>query len=112
MDGLQDQAQAYSEADIQAAIAVYNSSNSFSIRAAACQHSVPYYILRNRIAGRKSRPQAHEPAQILSNAEEGTLVRWITRLTKTGFPASPALVVEMAEEICRSRFQLSQTPSP
>ena len=28
-------------------------------------------------------------AQILSNAEENTLVRWISRLTITGFPPTP-----------------------
>jgi hypothetical protein len=100
MDGLQACAPAYTEADIQAAISAYNSDKELSIRAAACAHSIPYHTLRNRVSGRTSRSQAYEPAQTLLTTEEGTLVRWITRLTKTGFPASPALVVEMAEEIC------------
>jgi len=65
--------------------------------------------LRNRLAGRTSRSQAHETAQILSNAKELTLVRWISRLCRTGFSASPALVVEIAEEVHRSGFQLSES---
>jgi len=47
--------------------------------------------------------------QILSKPEERTLIRWITHLTNTGFPASPALVREMAEEIRHSRLKLSST---
>jgi hypothetical protein len=55
------------------------------------------------MSGRKSRATAHETEQVLSAAEEKTLSRWITRLTRTGFPASPALAIEMAEEIWRGR---------
>jgi hypothetical protein len=62
------------------------------------------------VSGRLSRSHAHENRQILSSAEEKTLARWITRLTNTGFPASPALGVQMAEEICRNRFALSREP--
>ena len=43
-------------------------------------------------------------------SEEKTLVRWITHLTRTGFPASPALAIQMAEEIRRNRYRLSKTP--
>ncbi|RAL60428.1 hypothetical protein DID88_000203 [Monilinia fructigena] len=50
-------------------------------------------------------------AQILSNAEENTLVRWISRLTITGFPATPMLVKEMADENSSStRSGRRQTP--
>ncbi|KXL48548.1 MAG: hypothetical protein FE78DRAFT_141741, partial [Acidomyces sp. 'richmondensis'] len=49
---------------------------------------------------------------ILSNAEEKTLVRWIMRLTVTGYPASPALVVDMAKEIRQQRYQLLSSPAP
>lgn len=48
--------------------------------------------------------------QILSTDEENALVRWITHLSHTGFPTSPALAVAMAEEIRRCRFRLSRTP--
>jgi hypothetical protein len=40
------------------------------------------------MAGRKTRTETHETEQLLSNAEENTLARWITRLTATGFPAT------------------------
>ena len=36
---------------------------------------------------------AYEYMQILSKAEERTLVRWITHLTSAEFPASPALAI-------------------
>lgn len=48
--------------------------------------------------------------QILSSAEEKTLVRWITHLTSTGFPASPSLVVAIAEEIRKNRYQVARLP--
>lgn len=44
--------------------------------------------------------------------EEKTLVKWLSNLTRAGFPASPALLVEMAEEVRRSRFKLSEGPPP
>ena len=61
------------------------------------------------MAGRKAKAQAHEEAQLLSNAEEKTLVRLITRLTSTGFPATPALVVETAEKIRHRRVKLASS---
>ena len=105
------QTRTQSEANIQAAIRVYSIGEFTSIRAAARAFSVPYPILRHRMSGRNSRSTARESQQSLSYAEERTLVRYITRLTRTGFPASPALVVEIAEEIRRSRV-VSKTPAP
>jgi hypothetical protein len=64
------------------------------------------------MSGRKSRTIAYEAEQILSPAEEKTLARWIARLTRTGFPASPALAIEMAKEIRRGRVQLSRASVP
>ncbi|EDO01246.1 predicted protein [Sclerotinia sclerotiorum 1980 UF-70] len=51
-------------------------------------------------------------AQILSSAEENTLVRWISRLTITGFPATPMLVKGMADEIRIRRVQVASSPNP
>ena len=51
------------------------------------------------MSGRKKRAQSHEHLQILSNAEENVLGRWITCLTATGVPATLMLVKEMAGEI-------------
>jgi len=101
---------AYSESDLQTAILAYKVGEYTSIRACASAFSLPRRTLQHRISGRNSRSHAHEPMQILSPAEEKTLVRWITHLTSTGFPASPALAIEMAEEIRRGRYQLSRTP--
>lgn len=47
----------------------------------------------------------------ISNVEETTLVRWIVRLARTGYPMSPTLVIEIAENIRRARVQLSRTAS-
>ncbi|KXL48243.1 MAG: hypothetical protein FE78DRAFT_142374, partial [Acidomyces sp. 'richmondensis'] len=97
------------EANINAAIQSYHEKAYPSMRAATRAFNVPPPTLYARLAGRTSRSQAHESAQILSNAEEKTLVRWISRLCRTRFPASPKLVVEIAEEVRRSCFQLSQS---
>ena len=43
--------------------------------------------------------------QILSNAEEKTLVRWISRYTCAGSPITPALLIEMAELIRHERVR-------
>jgi len=101
---------ALSEADIQAAIAALSAGQYSSIRKCATGLSVPYQTLQHRLPRRLSRSTSHEAMQILSKPEERTLVRWISQPTKTGFPASPALVLQMAEEIQHSRFQLSRTP--
>ncbi|KFZ23652.1 hypothetical protein V502_01868 [Pseudogymnoascus sp. VKM F-4520 (FW-2644)] len=61
------------------------------------------------MAGRKTKAQACKEVQLLFNAEEKTLVRWITRLTSTSFPATLALVIETAEEIRRKRVQLASS---
>src|SRR5437016_13195494 len=55
--------------------------------------------LRNRAAGGRSIEEAHETQQLLSNGKEKALIRWITRLTATGYPARHDLLREMAEEI-------------
>jgi DDE superfamily endonuclease/Tc5 transposase DNA-binding domain len=100
---------AYSGLDLQNAILAYKAGKYPSIRACASAFHIPYPTLQTRLSGRTSRSHAHEHMQVLSNAEEKTLVRWITHLTRAGFPASPALAMSMAEEIRRSRFQLTHS---
>ena len=73
---------------------------------AARAYNISDSTLRKRMAGRNTRGNAHKPQQILSNAGAITLVRWITRLTCAGYPASPSLVVQMAEEVRRERIHL------
>jgi hypothetical protein len=96
---------------MQDAILEYKSGRYKSVRAYAIAKGVPWSTLQYRLAGHTSRSHGHENAQILTNAEEKTLVRWLTRLTSIGFPVSPALAVEMADEIRHSRMQLSRNPT-
>ncbi|RAL68365.1 hypothetical protein DID88_007096 [Monilinia fructigena] len=100
------------EEKIQNAIIALQLKEFKSIRKAAEYFEVPKSTLIARVAGRKSHTQSHEMAQILSNAEENTLVRWISRLTITGFPATPMLVKEMADEIRLRRVQVASSRIP
>src|SRR6201999_3859025 len=52
-----------------------------------------------------SRAQAKEMVQLLSNAEEKTLIRWISRYTCAGSPITPALLIELAELIRHQRVR-------
>jgi len=100
------------EEKLQKAIISLQLKEFKSISKAAEHFEVPKSTLIARVAGRKSRTQSHEMAQILSNAEENTLVRWISRLTITGFPATPMLVKEMADEIRLRRVQVASSRIP
>ena len=95
------------ETQVQSALNAYLHKEYSSLRKAANAFKVPYPTVRARMAGRVSRSAAHETQQTLSNAEEMSLTRWVTRLTRTGFPPSPKLVIEMAEELRAGRVQLS-----
>jgi hypothetical protein len=95
-----------SQDHILEAIQSLERKESPSIRSAAQYFSVPYTTLRDRMAGTKSRAESYKQRQILSYAEKKTLVQWITRLTSTGFPATPTLLREMAKEIRNQRVQI------
>lgn len=112
MDALTRVKRVYTEGQLQAALSHINENRGQSVRATAAAYAVPESTLRNRLAGHTSCSGAHEHRQNLSSAEEKTLVKWLSNLTRAGFPASPALLVEMAEEVRRSRFKLSERPSP
>lgn len=103
---------ALSRSPIDSAILAYTLNQYPSIRQCALAFQVPYATLKHRMSGRTSRARANEYKQILSNAEEDALVRCITRLTRTGFPASPALTLEIAKEIRYNRIHLSKTTPP
>jgi hypothetical protein len=55
---------------------------------------------------------ANEYRQDLSTAEEHTLLKWITHLGRIGYPLSPLLARQMAEEIRHQRYQLTKSISP
>ncbi|APA16239.1 hypothetical protein sscle_16g110090 [Sclerotinia sclerotiorum 1980 UF-70] len=100
------------EEKIQNAIIALQLKDFKSIRKAAEYFEVPKSTLIARVAGRKSRTQSHEMAQILSNTEENTLVRWISRFIITGFPATPILVKEITDEIRLRCVQVASSRIP
>ena len=95
------------ESCIQKAIFAKKSNPSLSTRALAKQYCLPETTLRRRLQGIQSRSMAHEYLQSLSPIEERTLVKWISHLTRAGYPIAPSLAYDMAENIRSQRFQLS-----
>ncbi len=93
------------EERLQNAISAFNNQEFKSVRGAATAFDVSHVTLSRRLAGGLSRAQATEMTQILSNAEEKTLVRWITRYTCAGSPITPALLLELAELIRHQRVR-------
>ena len=93
------------EEQLQNAISAFQKQEFTSIRAAANAFGVNRDTMSRRMAGGLSRAQAAELNQILSNAEERTLVRWISRYTYAGSPITPALFLEMAELIRYKRVR-------
>ena len=83
--------QVYNEVDIQKAISAIKSNEYRSMHKAALTFNVPNatLVLQGRMPGRKSRATAHEAERIFSAAEEKTIARCITRLTRTGFQPRP-----------------------
>jgi hypothetical protein len=61
--------------------------------------------LYRRAAGGKSRVEARQSQQHLSESEEKALVQWISRLTTLGYPAKHSFLREMAEEVRRQRIK-------
>jgi hypothetical protein len=48
---------------------------------------------------------------MLSTAKEKTLLKAITRLSKSGYPITLLLIRDLAKEIRLSRFRLSSSPT-
>ncbi|EDN93358.1 hypothetical protein SS1G_09224 [Sclerotinia sclerotiorum 1980 UF-70] len=65
------------EEKLQQAIVALQLKEFKSIRKAAEHFEVFKSTLADRLAGKKTRSQTHEMAQILSNAEENTLMIYI-----------------------------------
>jgi hypothetical protein len=93
------------------ALAAYRNSEYTSIRKCAYAFNIPYSTLALRLTTRTSRSKSHESQQILSTAEEETLLKAIIRLSKSGCPITLPLTRDLAEEIRLSRFRLSSTPT-
>ena len=67
--------------------------------------NVPEQTLYDRLDGKFPRAKVHERDQILTNAEDNELVRWISRLQFTGYPPRHITLQEMAEEIRKRRVR-------
>jgi hypothetical protein len=86
-----------------------------SVNKAADHFDLPRSTLHDRVGGKKTRQIARQKQQSLTSDEERTLVRWLTRLTRSGTPAAPRLAIEMATQIRdnrtrRQRVGLDQYP--
>jgi hypothetical protein len=101
----------YSEEDLTNALAAYRNREFTSIRKCAYAFNIPYSTLAFRLSTRTSRSKSHESQQILSTAEEKTLLKAITRLSKSGCPITLPLTRDLAEEIRLSRFRPNSTPT-
>ena len=91
------------EEGIQAAINALKSGTCKSACEASRRFNVPHSTLTHRLSGRVQKNLSHECNQNLTHAEEKELVRWITKLTQTGYPPHYRIVHEMAEEIRHER---------
>ena len=90
---------AETEARIQEACKGIEESKFESVNHAAKVLDLNVKTLRKRLAGGKSRTEAHAWRQALTPAEEIALVRWITRITATGYPATHPMLREMAHVV-------------
>jgi hypothetical protein len=99
----------YSKDTLFTALTAYRNGEYTSIRKCAYAFNIPASILSNRLSIRTSRSKSHESQQILSTAEEKTLIKVVTRLSKSGCPITLPLIRDLAEEIRLSRFRLSST---
>ena len=74
------------EARLQEAITTVL-NKEYTCHTASIAFNVPRRIIYDHVKGNKKvRNQAHEREQNLTHAEEKELVRWITRLTMSGYP--------------------------
>jgi hypothetical protein len=101
----------YSEEDLTIALAAYRNGEYTSIRKYAYVFNIPASTLSDRLSTRTSCSKSYESQKILSTAEEKTLLKAITRLSKSGCPITLPLTRDLAEEIRLSCFRLSSTPT-
>jgi hypothetical protein len=101
----------YSEEDLTTAITAYRNGEYTSIRKCAYAFNILHSTFSDRLTRATTRSRSHESQKILSTAEEETLLKSITRLSKSGCPITLSLTRDLAEEIRLSRFRLSSTPT-
>ena len=93
------------ETRIQEAIKSIENCEFPSIRADARHFDISHVTLGRRIDGSISHRQANKFPQIPSNAEEKTLVRWITPYTCAGSPMTSPLLIELGLLVRRERVR-------
>jgi hypothetical protein len=101
----------YSEEDLTTALVAYWNGEYTSIRKCAYVFNILVITLLKQLSTRTSCFQLHKSQKILLTAEEETLLKSITRLSKSGCPITLPLTRDLAEEIRLSRFRLSSTPT-
>jgi hypothetical protein len=90
---------AESEENVLKALAGLRSGQYDNLSKAARETGASKATLLRRLKGGKTRAEAREEQQMLSQAQETALASWITDLTATGHPAHHDFIREMAEEI-------------
>jgi hypothetical protein len=101
----------YSEEDLTTAITAYRNGEYTSTRKYAYAFNILHSTFSDRLTRATTCSRSHESQKILSTAEEETLLKSITRLSKSGCPITLSLMRDLAEEIRLSHFRLSSTPT-
>jgi hypothetical protein len=99
----------YSEEDLTTALAAYRNGEYTSIRKCAYAFKILASTLSDRLLTRTFYSKLYKSQKILSTAEEKTLLKAITRLSKLGCPITLLLIRDLTKEIRLSCFYLSST---
>jgi hypothetical protein len=89
----------YSEDTLLTALTAYRNGEYTSIRKCAYAFDILTSTLSDQLSIRTSRSKSHELQKILSTAEEETLLKTITRLSKSGCSITLSLTRDLAKEI-------------
>jgi hypothetical protein len=101
----------YSEEDLTTAITAYRNGEYTSIRKYTYAFNILHSTFSDRLTRATTCSRSHESQKILSTTEEETLLKSITRLSKSGCPITLLLTRDLAKEIRLSCFYLSSTPT-
>ena len=91
---------AINTSQLEKAVKAYQLGQYTSIRKCADVFAVPYTTLWGRVAGgRITSTEAHREQQLLSPAEERTIVQWIEDQDYRGFPLRVEMAVYLAQRV-------------
>jgi hypothetical protein len=101
------------EENIGKARQAYESRRYPSIRATAIAHGVPYFTLRRRILGLTlPKKEAHVNQQLLTKAEQATLIDWIKYLALTGHPLNKRTIRPKVQAILEAKGHKTDLKHP